>query len=333
MITMYKILKRCIFLIQDILPLHMENQYEERQPSQQSRIVAFRDDRILIKKGEQTDYLSYEELMAWCEKCRWKVPRMVYLFSVGERDYFLAELPEAMLDAVQETMPDAVQETMPDVVQKSGERGEAQRSDGECELPSEEYQLVRMFQMRSKKPKEQVLIAATAWHLYGWYRDNQYCGRCAQKLVHSEKLRMLRCPCCGNQVFPKIAPAVIVGVTNGEYILMTKYANREYKRYALIAGFTEIGETAEETVQREVLEEVGLHVKNIQYYKSQPWGFDSNLLLGYFCELDDAREICLDEEELATAEWVHYSDIPEDTEGLSLTREMMTVFRERNSGL
>ena len=122
-------------------------------------------------------------------------------------------------------------------------------------------------------------------------------------------------------VFPKIAPAVIVGVTHGDKILMTKYAGREYKRYALIAGFTEIGETAEETVKREVMEEVGLTVKNIRYYKSQPWGFDSNLLLGYFCELA--------EEGLSVAEWVDYHDIPEDKEKLSLTHEMMTYFKEQ----
>ena len=109
---------------------------------------------------------------------------------------------------------------------------------------------------------------------------------------------------------------------------MTKYADREYKRYALIAGFTEIGETAEETVKREVEEEVGLHVKNIRYYKSQPWGFDSNLLLGYFCELEQREKIILDTGELSVAEWVDYRDIPDDVEGLSLTHEMMTVFRE-----
>lgn len=139
---------------------------------------------------------------------------------------------------------------------------------------------------------------------------------------------MLQCPRCQNQVFPKIAPAVIVGVTDGRKILMTKYANREYKRYALIAGFTEIGETAEETVKREVEEEVGLHVKNIRYYKSQPWGFDSNLLLGYFCELEEHEAIHLDKNELSTAEWIDYADIPDDPEGLSLTREMMVFFRE-----
>ena len=126
-----------------------------------------------------------------------------------------------------------------------------------------------------------------------------------------------------------LIPAVIVGVTHGDKILMTKYAGREYKRYALIAGFTEIGETAEETVKREVMEEVGLTVKNIRYYKSQPWGFDSNLLLGYFCELAEEGEIRLDEEELSVAEWVDYHDIPEDKEKLSLTHEMMTYFKEQ----
>ncbi len=90
---------------------------------------------------------------------------------------------------------------------------------------------------------------------------------------------------------------------------MTKYAGREYKKYALIAGFTEIGETAEQTVEREVMEEVGLHVKNIRYYKSQPWGYDSDLLLGYFCELAEEHKIELDETELSLAEWIDYKDV------------------------
>lgn len=97
--------------------------------------------------------------------------------------------------------------------------------------------------------------------LYGWYRDNRFCGRCGKPMVHDKKERMVRCMCCNNMVFPKICPAVIIGVTDGDRILLTKYAGRTYKNYALVAGFTEIGETLEQTVEREVMEEVGLHVK------------------------------------------------------------------------
>jgi len=169
--------------------------------------------------------------------------------------------------------------------------------------------------------------AATAYHLAVWYRDSRFCGRCGHLLEHSKNQRMMKCPECGNEVYPKIAPAVIVGVRSGNKLLLTKYAGRVYKKYALIAGFVEIGETAEETVKREVMEEVGLKVKNIIYYGGQPWGTDSNLLLGYFADLDGSGEISLDQEELSTAQWFEREDIPVGDDGISLTREMITAFK------
>ena len=99
------------------------------------------------------------------------------------------------------------------------------------------------------------------------------------------------------------------------------------KFYALIAGFTEIGETLEETVQREVMEEVGLKVKNIRYYKSQPWSFSSTLLCGFFCEVGGDTEITLDTEELSVGEWFDRDNIPVEDDGVSLTREMIGVFK------
>lgn len=108
---------------------------------------------------------------------------------------------------------------------------------------------------------------------------------------------------------------------------MSKYAGRAYKKYALIAGFTEIGETVEETVKREVMEEVGLKVKNIRYYKSQPWSFSDTLLLGFYCDLDGTDQITLDEEELALAEWFDRKDIPEMETTESLTNEMIRHFK------
>lgn len=281
-------------MIQDIFPLVMKNQYEKKVPASNDRVLSFQEDRIFVREGERSDYLCYGELTDWCGVSGEPIPTAVYLFSLGECAYFLADLPQAF-------------------VEKAQENG---------------FSYVRMFAMRRKNPKELVFAAATAWHLYVWYRDNRFCGRCGQRLLHSETLRMLSCPYCGNQVFPKIAPAVIVGVTNGESILLTKYADREYTRYALVAGFTEIGETAEETVRREVFEETGLLVSEPRYYGSQPWGFDLNLLLGYFCEVKEASALRLDEEELADAAWVHYSELPRDEEGLSLTQRMIGAFRE-----
>ena len=141
---------------------------------------------------------------------------------------------------------------------------------------------------------------------------------------------MVRCPKCGNMIFPKIAPAIIVALTHGNKILLTKYAaTRDYKKYALIAGFVEIGETVEETVEREVMEEVGLKVKNLRYYKSQPWGYDSNVLMGYFAELDGDESITMDTEELSKAQWFAREEMPAHNDGISLTREMMGGFENK----
>ena len=121
-----------------------------------------------------------------------------------------------------------------------------------------------------------------------------------------------------------------MGVTNGDRLLLSKYAGRAYTRYALLAGFTEIGETLEQTVHREVMEEVGLRVKNIRYYKSQPWGVDGNILMGFYCDVDGSDEIHIDEDELSMADWYPRDVLPAQDDGISLTREMIRVFGEGN---
>ena len=128
-----------------------------------------------------------------------------------------------------------------------------------------DYEGVRT--LRQLKCKEICFAVLTGWHLYHWYRANRFCGCCGAETEHDGKERMLRCPACGNMIFPRISPAVIVAVTNGDQILLSKYAGRAFTRYALLAGYTEIGETIEETVHREVYEEVGLKVQNLRYYK------------------------------------------------------------------
>ena len=89
------------------------------------------------------------------------------------------------------------------------------------------------------------------------------------------------------------------------------------------------GETIEETVKREIEEEVGLKIKNLTYYKSQPWGYDSNVLMGYFAELDGDESITMDTEELSKAQWFRRGELPAHNDGISLTREMIGVFEDK----
>ena len=171
--------------------------------------------------------------------------------------------------------------------------------------------------------------AIIAYQIRNWYENNRFCGRCGEKMSQDDHERMLKCD-CGNMVYPKITPAIIAAVRNGTKILLTKYADREYKRYALIAGFAEVGETIEETVRREIMEEVGLKVRDLRFYKSQPWPFSDSLLMGFFCDLDGPEDIRLDSNELSEARWVDREDLDIEFDGISLTNEMIIRFKEND---
>lgn len=180
---------------------------------------------------------------------------------------------------------------------------------------------------RSTLPKSNGFAGFIAYHLSCWYNSNKFCGRCKEKLTHSKKERMLFCSNCNNIIYPKIAPVVIVAITDRDKLLMTKYAGRNSTNYALVAGFIEIGESAEEALQREVMEEVGIKVKNITYFKSQPWGYSSSLIIGYFAELDGQPTITLDRKELSEAKWLSKEEIQIENDDISLTNEMIYRFK------
>jgi NAD+ diphosphatase len=190
------------------------------------------------------------------------------------------------------------------------------------------WQYMPLSDLREFNPPWLAFAAITGHHLHFWYAHNRYCGACGAELKHSDSERALLCPRCGYLKYPEIALAVIVGVCNGDKLLLTKYAGRSYKRFALIAGFVEIGEALEDSVRREVYEEVGIHVKNLRYFASQPWGFSHSLLAGFFAETDGSVEITLDKRELAEAVWVQRKDICADPSNISLTATMMTAFKE-----
>ncbi len=198
-------------------------------------------------------------------------------------------------------------------------------SEHSCTSESFGYHSIR--ELRDSFGGKEIFAAFTAYHLWKWYADNRFCGRCGGSLSLHNTERALRCPSCGNVIYPRINPAVIVGVTKGDSILITRYA-RGYAHNALVAGFTEIGETLEQTVAREVMEETGVRVRNIRYYKSQPWGMAQDLLVGFFCDAEGDGEIQMDSNELKYARWVPRSEIVLQPNNLSLTNEMMQVFRD-----
>ena len=198
-----------------------------------------------------------------------------------------------------------------------------------ADLTSLNHIKVSFRTMRTFENQMLGFAAITAWHLYRWIQDNKYCGRCGHSMDFDQKERAMRCPHCSNIVYPKISPAVIVGVTNDKgQILVTKYARGHYQSYALVAGYYEIGETIEETVKREVKEETGLDVTDIQYYKSQPWSFSSSLLFGFWCKAHGDQPIQMDESELRVARWANHDEEINTLDNASLTSEMIQYFKQ-----
>lgn len=178
-----------------------------------------------------------------------------------------------------------------------------------------------------EEEKWKLLAGVTASHLNHWYEEHHYCGCCGSRTDFSQRERAKVCPKCGNIQYPRISPVVMAAVTDGERLLVTRYAGRPYKGLALIAGFVEIGESLEEALCREVMEEVGLKVGQFRYFGSQPWGFSDSVISGFFVKLDGSSSVRLDRDELAEAVWLTRDEIPPQNTGVSITSEMIEAFR------
>lgn len=184
--------------------------------------------------------------------------------------------------------------------------------------------------LRKYEPQQIAFAGITGWHLYDWYRSNQYCGRCGSLLIDDTKERALRCTKCGNLIYPRINPVVIVAIKNEQnQLLVTKYAHAAYAKYALVAGFVEIGETLEEAAKREAKEETGLDIEDLHYYKNQPWGYSSSLIVSFTAIAKGNQTIKLDRDELKIAEWVNQNDTFIDPhDAASITSEMIHNYLE-----
>lgn len=187
--------------------------------------------------------------------------------------------------------------------------------------------LIRSLFASQTDPTETFRLAR-AKALLAWRQKTRYCGRCGHALDDSQELTARVCPDCGNLIFPRIEPCIIVVVSREDgRILLAKHVQRNQNIYACIAGFMEAGETAEQAVAREILEETGLHVKDIRYFGSQSWPFPSQLMLGFTARYESG-DIHLQAEELADAQWFDPNDCPASPPPGSIAWELIQSFRK-----
>ena len=189
------------------------------------------------------------------------------------------------------------------------------------------YELMDSWVFREYRPMHLAFAGVTGNHIYKWLRSRRFCGYCGSKTHISDRERAVICNNCRRVEYPKISPAVIVAIRDKDRLLMVKSATSSYKHFALVAGFIEIGEAPEDAVRREAFEEVGVRLKNIRPYKSQPWGFSESLMLGFTAELDGSDELNIQEDEISEARWFDREHIPMPPANISLGQELIENFK------
>lgn len=188
------------------------------------------------------------------------------------------------------------------------------------------YKEITFF--RTLNPPEIAWVGIVGFQLRNWYLQNKFCGKCGSKTKEKQDERAIICPNCQAVIFPKISPAIIVAIVSNNKILLAHNSNFEENRYSLVAGYVEIGESLEETVKREVKEEVGLDIKNVRYYKSQPWPFSCSMMIGFFAEADDTQPIYPDNIEITEAKWFSRGNLPNHPPKISIAGEMIDQFEK-----
>lgn len=188
------------------------------------------------------------------------------------------------------------------------------------------FDSVRVF--RSLLPQEDCFLLITAYHLSAWYTKHRFCGICGGMPVPAPEERALVCSQCGQVQYPTISPAVIVAVTDGDRLLLARNAHGAFRHYSVIAGYVEVGETLEQTVAREVREEVGLSIADIRYIGSQPWALSQSMMIGFHARLSGAPNITLQTSELAEAGWYRADELPEHAGVISIAYTLIDLFKQ-----
>jgi NAD+ diphosphatase len=178
-----------------------------------------------------------------------------------------------------------------------------------------------------KSSAEEIALVGRAQHLLDWYKNSQFCGACGAKNLYSNKEGAFCCSCSKNMLYPKISPCVIGIILNGDDILLARNKLFPDGMFSAIAGFVEASETLEQTFEREIYEEVGLRVKNIKYFGSQPWPFPNQLMIAFTCEYESG-EINVDGDEIVEASWFNANNMPNIPPTSSISGQLINSYLE-----
>ena len=290
-------------MIHEISPDIYKPEYIKANIKMEDYVLAYKGNGILVKYNENAVTLPrWEECLKNLEIEEKESKYLYYLFEISEENYFLwdRELDYPLYKSMEEVENNKV---------------------------SPQYFYLSIHEFRELDPVVMVFAGATGYHIRNWKASVRYCGKCGSATKPSDTERAFVCTKCNEIFYPKISPAIIVAITNGDKLLLVRNKRGAYKRPALVSGFVEIGESFEDTVKREVMEEVGLNIKNIRRYKDQPWGISGAHMIGYLAELDGDDTIRLEEDELTEAKWYSREEIPEYRQRLSVGSEMISRFK------
>ena len=192
---------------------------------------------------------------------------------------------------------------------------------------------IRLLQLYSLMEGNMMQAALYAVQIVRWEQTHQFCGRCQTKTETKNDERAKICPNCNLVVFPRLSPAIMAAVIKDDKLLMANGQNFPPSFFSVLAGFVEPGETLEECVAREVKEEVGLSVKNVRYFNSQPWPFPDSLMIGFFADYAGG-EIVVDGVEIRKADWFSVQEMPRRPDAkISLAGKMIDWFEKKQGNI
>ncbi len=278
-------------MIHEIAPHKADMVFRAKKPQECDYVLCIKDNKTLLKASDGGHY-EFPRFSDLTDEKEFLKDEAYYLFSIDGTGYYY----------------------VPDMMQAEDDI----------------YSFFSTDFFREMSPKYMAFAGITASQIARFIEGRKYCGKCGSPTILSTSERAVVCPVCGRIEYPKISPAIITAVCDGDRLLMSRYRpspDHSYRHYALIAGYVEVGETFEDTVKREVFEEVGLRVKNIRYYKSQPWAFSDAEMVGFFADLDGDDTITLEDDELSEAGWFTRDEIEDEQNMNSIGNELKMVFK------